>query len=547
MPGARGASPASIRARNPGPVAKFSPRFERRLHRPRIKPLIAPTILEAPGHGPALSCTGVTKHYGGVRALRGVDWELRAGEVHALCGENGAGKSTLARICAGIARPDSGEIRLGGRAVAWSGSDEARRAGIGIILQELDLFANLTVAENIALGNPALEARRWVSFEGLARAVKSCLLEAGVTADPGTVLGELGVSQWQLVAIARVLSLEARVIFMDEPTSALTDDAVERLFDVIGRLKARGVAIAYVSHKMSEIFRVCDRISVMRDGEMIATSGRDDTTIEKVIQQMVGRPVKAHEATPPAGPRISVLGARNLATRKLRGISFDLARGEILGVAGLVAAGRSELGRALFGMSPLTGGTITLADGAYRPTGVCGAKRRGLALVPEDRRRDGLFMGMSVRENTTLAALGRYAMAGWINRAREAQATREQLSQSRAKYRDDSLPVDALSGGNQQKVLLGKWLLTRPGVCFLDDPTRGIDVGAKDDIYRMIADLARDGVGMLWVSSELPELIANSHRIMVLHEGALQGILDSASATQESVMRLATGRGAATP
>jgi len=505
--------------------------------------LIAPSPTVGSG-GPALACTRLSKHYGGVRALQGVDWELQPGEVHALCGENGAGKSTLARICAGIAKPDSGEIRLGGRVVAWSGSDEARRSGIGIILQELDLFAHLTVAENVALGNPALEARRWVSFPRLAEAVAPHLREAGVAADPGATLGDLSVSQWQLVAIARVLSLEARVIFMDEPTSALTDDAVERLFAVIARLKARGVAIAYVSHKMSEIFRVCDRISVMRDGEMIGTSRRADTSIEAVIRQMVGRPLEGRRALAPARSGNSVLSARSLSTRKLRGVSFDLADGEILGIAGLVASGRSELGRALFGMTPVTGGTLELAGKPYRPRGVPEALRRGLALVPEDRRRDGLFMRMSIRENTTLADLGRYCRRGFIRRAAESGAARAQLARASARYGDDALPVETLSGGNQQKVLIAKWLLTRPGVCFLDDPTRGIDVGAKDDTYRMIAALAAEGVGVLWVSSELPELIANSHRILVLHEGAPMGVLDSSAATQESVMRLATGHGA---
>jgi ABC-type sugar transport system ATPase subunit len=334
---------------------------------------------------------------------------------------------------------------------------------------------------------------------------------------------------------------------MDEPTSALTEDAVDRLFDVIGRLKARGVAIAYVSHKMSEIFRICDRISVMRDGEMIATSERDQTSAETVIRQMVGRPVRAHEAAPPAGPKTPALRARNLSTRKLRGITFDLAGGEIVGVAGLVASGRSELGRALFGMIPITGGTLALADGTYRPRSVRGAMRRGLALVPEDRRQDGLFMRMSVLENTTIAALRRYSRIGWVSGQKERVAALGLLKQSRAVFADDASPVDALSGGNQQKVLISKWLLTAPRIIFLDDPTRGIDVGAKDDIYRLIAGLARDDVGILWVSSELPELIANSHRIMVLHEGALQGILDSTEATQESVMRLATGRGGPAP
>ena len=493
------------------------------------------------GSPPALACTQLAKHYGGARALAGVDWELQPGEVHALCGENGAGKSTLARICAGITRPDSGEIRVDGNRVAWSGPDEARRQGIGIILQELDLFAHLTVAENIALGNPVLEESRWVSFEKLAGAVAPHLRDAGIPVDPGTLLGELSVSQWQLVAIARVLSLDARVIFMDEPTSALTEDAVERLFTVIEGLKARGVAIAYVSHKMSEIFRICDRITVMRDGERVSTSRREDTSVAEVIQQMVGRPVGAREATPPEDPRISVLGVWKLSTRKLSGISFDLADGEILGVAGLVGSGRTELARALFGMTRVTSGSITLADGDYRPRGVSDAMRRRLVLVPEDRRRDGLFMRMSVRENTSLAALRRYARMGWIDGKREATEAREQLDDVHAKYGDAEHPVEGLSGGNQQKVLLAKWLLSRPKVCFLDDPTRGIDVGAKEDIYRLIAALAQEGVGIVWVSSELPELIANSHRIMVLHEGALRGILDSASATQEEVMRLATG------
>lgn len=406
-----------IRARNcsrharsfPGSIAGL------RTPDPSLDPFPTPA---SPGNGPAIACTRIGKRYGGVRALHDVSWELRAGEVHALCGENGAGKSTLARIFAGIARPDSGEILLGGRAVAWSGPEEARRSGIGIILQELDLFPNLTVAENVALGNPVLEAAHWVSFQRLGQAVAPFLREAGVPVEPGAMLGDLNVSQWQLVAIARVLSLEARMVFMDEPTSALTEEAVERLFAVIGRLKARGVAIAYVSHKMSEIFRICDRISVMRDGEMISTARRDDTTIETVIRQIVGRRVDARKTRAPARSSAHALCARDLSTRKLRRVSFELGEGEILGVSGLVASGRSELGRALFGMTPIIGGTISLAGRDYRPRGVPEAMRQGLALVPEDRRRDGLFMRMSVRENTSLADIGRYARRGLSTAAR---------------------------------------------------------------------------------------------------------------------------------
>lgn len=490
---------------------------------------------------PLLSCSRIGKRYGGVQALRGVSWELHAGEVHALCGENGAGKSTLARICCGIAAPDEGELHYAGRPVSWPGPAHARRAGIGIILQELDLFAGLSVAENIALGNPRLETGRGVAFAALHQAVIPLLGEVGLAVDPATPLGRLSVAQWQLVAIARVLGLEARVIFMDEPTSALTEDAVERLFAVIARLRSRGVAIVYVSHKMAEIFRISDRVSVMRDGAMIGTSRCRDTTIDTVIQRMVGRSVTARRAVSPPAPGRPVLHVRDLSTRKLRGVSFTLAAGEILGVAGLVASGRSELGRALFGLVPITGGGLTLHDRPYQPKRVRDAVTRGLVLVPEDRRQ-GLVLRMGVRQNTTLACLDGYSRLSWIDQARETAAATRILARCRVKCDDDELPVNSLSGGNQQKVLIGKWLLAGPRVCFFDDPTRGIDIGAKDDLYDMSAGLAAEGVAVIWVSSELPELLANAHRILVLHEGRVAGILDAADATQERVMQLATGQ-----
>ncbi len=494
---------------------------------------------------PVLACTNLVKRYGGVQALGGVNWELRAGEVHALCGENGAGKSTLARICCGITAPDAGELLFAGRRVTWSGADEARRAGLGIILQELDLFAGLTVAENIALGNPRLEPHRWISRSELDRAVRRLLDDVRLGVDPSTLLGRLSVSQWQLVAIARALAIEARVIFMDEPTSALTDDAVERLFELMARLKLRGVAVVYVSHKMAEIFRISDRISVMRDGALIGTAARERTSIDQVIQQMVGRPVASRRAIggaarPEATP---LLQAENLTSRRLRSVSFQLAAGEILGVAGLVGSGRSELGRVLFGLSPLTAGDLVLQGAAFRPRKARDAIERGLVLVPEDRRQ-GLVLGMNVRQNTTLACLRNFSRAGWISREDEAAATTRVLAVCRTKRAHDEMPVGALSGGNQQKVLLGKWLLTDPGVCFFDDPTRGIDVGAKDDFYRLLADLAGRGVGIIWVSSELPELLGNAHRVLVLHEGRCAGIIAAASATQEGIMGLATGHAA---
>ena len=488
-----------------------------------------------------LECRNIQKHYGGVVALKNVSWNLLPGEVHALCGENGAGKSTLARILSGITVPDSGEILLEGRPVNWTGAHAARQAGIGMILQELDLFANLSIAENLAIGNARLEAGAWVSPKALHAAARPLLRDVGLDLDPALPLGSLSVSQWQLVAIARVLGLDARIIFMDEPTSALTDDAVERLFGLIRRLKQRNVAIVYVSHKMDEIFRICDRVSVMRDGEMISTLESSKTSINQVIQQMVGRAMTTGRRGKTSVNDKALLEAREISTRKLKRVSFALGRGEILGIAGLVGSGRSEVGRALFGLSPITGGEVVLEGRPYQPASPHDAVVHGIALVPEDRQREGLVPGMGIQQNTTLASLPGYSRAGWIDRGKESAASTEILASCRTKIADQQLPVRSLSGGNQQKVLIGKWLLTHPRICFFDDPTRGIDIGAKDDIYRMVSDLAGKGLGVIWVSSELPELLANADRILVLHEGSCTGILDAATATQEEIMQRATG------
>jgi len=489
-----------------------------------------------------IECRHIQKHYGGVVAVKDVSLRIEPGEVHALCGENGAGKSSLARIIAGIAQPDGGEILLEGKPVTWSGPQQAREAGVSIILQELDLFAHLSIAENLALGNPRLEKSKWVSRAALHEAVKPLLRDVGLDLDPALPLETLSVSHWQLVAIARVLGIDAKIIFMDEPTSALTDDAVERLFGLIARLKARSVSIVYVSHKMDEIFRICDRVSVMRDGALIGTEKCSDTTIDQVIQQMVGRAVQVRRGTQeaPAESTAPVLTLDHVSTRKLSDISFTLRPGEILGVAGLVASGRSELGRMLFGLSPITGGAVKLAGQPYAPRDPRVAVSHGVALVPEDRQREGLFAGMSVRHNATLASLPHFSRANFIQDGEEKAAATQALQRCNTKLAHDELPVSALSGGNQQKVLIGKWLMTKPKVGFFDDPTRGIDIGAKDDIYKLLAQLAGDGLGIIWVSSELPELLANAHRILVLYEGRAMGILDAAGAAQEDIMRLAT-------
>jgi ABC-type sugar transport system ATPase subunit len=494
-----------------------------------------------PASDAILKCRNLCKRYGGVAALKGVSWQLLPGEVHALCGENGAGKSTLARVLCGITTPDEGEIVFEGKAVKWKGPMAARQAGLGMILQELDLFAHLSVAENLAIGNEKMASSRWVSPRALCEATRPLLHDVGLECDPSTQLGRLSVSQWQLVAIARVLGLEAKVIFMDEPTSALTDDAVERLFGLIRRLKERGVAIVYVSHKMNEIFRICDRVSVMRDGEMICTDSRDATTVDTVIQRMVGRAILATRRSVSSATDKVLLEARAISTGKLHDISFTVREGEIIGVAGLVGSGRSELGRMLFGTSPLTSGSLMLKGSDFRPCGPHDAVKRGVALVPEDRQREGLVPRMSIRENATLSALPAFAWWSWVDHRLETAATTQALVACRTKIADQELPVQSLSGGNQQKVLISKWLLTDPRICFFDDPTRGIDIGAKDDIYRLVNELAGKGLGIIWVSSELPELLLNAHRILVLHEGRCQGIIDAAPATQEDIMRLATG------
>ncbi len=470
-----------------------------------------------------LSAAHIDKHYGGVYALKAASFSLRAGEVHALMGENGAGKSTLARILAGSTRADAGEIQLNGAPVAIASPLDAQRHGIGIIYQELDLFPNLTAAENIVIGNLCFSGGRMETF------CRPFLDQAGLPCPSTTLAGDLPIGQQQLLAIARALSMNARIILMDEPTSSLFDDAAERLFGLIASLKQRGVAIVYVSHKMDEIFRICDRITVLRDGETIGTRDIAETSREEVIRMMVGRDLLFTGRPQRPHPGATLLTVDGLTTRKLRGVSFRLRRGEVLGIAGLVGSGRSELGCALTGLDRILGGRFTLAHGAT------------LGLVPEDRKSQGLMMQLSVLENSTLAILPRLQFAGFIDRAREAREL-EPVSQRLAlKCASYAAPVSTLSGGNQQKALLARWLLANPDILFLDDPARGIDVGAKQDIYRIVDELAAAGKGVIFVSSELPELLRCCDRILVLNEGRLTAEFSAAEATQEKIMASATG------
>ncbi len=483
------------------------------------------------------------KRYGHVRALCGASFSLRAGEVHALMGENGAGKSTLARIAAGAETLDGGTILLDGHPAAISGPLDAQRLGIAIVYQELDLVPHLSAAENVVIGNLKFASRGAVSFRRLDRIARPFLERVGFLRGPRTQVGELPIGDAQLVAIARALSMDPRVLLLDEPTSALFDDAAENLFRLIGDLKRQGIAVVVVSHKMDEALRIADRITVLRDGATAGTRETAETSLGEIVSMMAGREpaparVRAPAAQTAAGPVL--LSVEGLTTAKLRGVSFELRAGEVLGVAGLVGAGRSELGAALFGVDPILSGAIRLRGTPFHPRSVRHAMESGIGLLPEDRKELGLMMRMSVVENATMASLARWQRFGVIRRRSELDAIapfRERLA-LRAPSPDS--PVGTLSGGNQQKVLLMRWLLADPGVLFLDDPARGIDIGAKQDIYRTIEDLAAAGKSVILVSSELPELLRCADRILVLNGGRAAAMFSAAEATRERIVAAAT-------
>ncbi|HMC60292.1 MAG TPA: sugar ABC transporter ATP-binding protein, partial [Candidatus Solibacter sp.] len=402
------------------------------------------------------------------------------------------------------------------------------RLGIGIIYQELDPFPNLTVGENLVIGNLHFREGRLVSPRRIEAFCRPFLDRVGLACGAGEVVAALSIGQKQLVAIARALSMNARILLMDEPTSSLFDDAVERLFGLIGELKRAGVSVVYISHKMDEIFRICDRATVLRDGETIGTVEIAATDASQIIRMMVGRDLQMAARPERRDPGDVVLSVERLTTDKLRGISFELRRGEVLGVAGLVGAGRSELGAALIGMDRIRSGYIRL--------------HASIGLVPEDRRLQGLMMRMSVLENCTIAVLPRMQRLGFIRHQQERRALEPLARRLGLDCDSTARPVNQLSGGNQQKALLARWLLRDPDVLFLDDPTRGIDVGAKQDIYGIVDELAAAGKGVILVSSELPELLRCCHRIMVLSEGRLTAIYDAKEATQENIMAAATTR-----
>jgi len=486
---------------------------------------------------PVLEARNISKRFQGTQALRDVSFSLEKGEVHALMGENGAGKSTLAKVIAGVVIPDEGEILVEGRKVTLNHPLQAQASGIGMVFQELDLFPHLSVAENIAVANPAAHESAVVRKRTLEAWSANFLGQVKLEIRPETLLCNLSIGQVQRVAIARALSLKSRILLLDEPTSSLTEDGVESLFALIEHLKSSGVSFVYVSHKMAEVSRIADRVTVLRDGAFVGTRTARDLTSEELITMMVGRKLDRNERTDRScGPDL-VLEVRGLTTSFLSPIDFHLHAGEVLGIAGLVGAGRSELGAVLFGMRPRTGGVVRLKGKPFAPNSPAEAIQSGLCLLPEDRRWEGIFPQMSVRENASIVILKRLGRGMFQKESQKVAEFQTKLAVSAA----PETAISNLSGGNQQKIVLARWLLADPAVLFLDDPTRGIDVAAKEEIYKIIDELAVQGKGVILVSSELPELWRCCDRILVLQEGRQAGIVETKDSSQEEVMQLATG------
>jgi ribose transport system ATP-binding protein len=488
-----------------------------------------------------LQATGLIKSYPGVRALKGVSLTLRRGEVLAVIGENGAGKSTLMKILAGVQQPDGGSIAVDGREVRLSSVLDAQALGIALIHQELNLADNLDVAANIFLGRERLK-RGLIDTRRHLEDARVHLAAVGLSVDPATSVGTLSLGQQQLVEIAKALSVDARVLIFDEPTSSLSSSEAANLFRVIEELRSRGVGIVYISHRLGEVKALADRVVVLRDGENAGELPKSEIEHNAMVRMMVGRDLSqfyAHEPHPPGPVALEVEGLRTAAHPE-HPLSFRVHAGEIVGVAGLVGAGRTEMLEALFGVTPAVAGVVRVAGVEVRPESPRDAIRAGLALVPEDRKRQGVILQMAVRENVSLAALQRDSRHGFLDRVREEGLATAMIGSLRIKTPSAEQPVQFLSGGNQQKVVLGKWLAMKPKVLLLDEPTRGIDVGAKHEIYRLMEDLAREGVAILFVSSELEEILGLSDRTLVLHEGRITGELSRNALSEEAVLHLAT-------
>ena len=497
------------------------------------------------GNHPLLKMEGITKSFDGIRALGGVNFDVMPGEVHALVGENGAGKSTLMKILAGALQADAGRVSIDGEHVVIKSPPQAIGLGIRIIYQELNLVPHLSVAENIFLGHLPTSMPGWVSGREMIAGAEKILADLGLNLDVRASVNRLSIAQQQMVEIAKAISRKARIIAMDEPSASLTQHEQENLWRLVRTLRSSGVGVIYISHRMNEVFDLSDRITVLRDGQTVATHATADVSEDQIVSEMVGRVLDqaAAQRISSAGGAL-VLEVRGLTSRgRLTDVSFDVRAGEVVALAGLVGAGRTEIARCLFGADRVDAGTFRLDGRPFAPKSPREAIEAGIGFLTEDRKDQGLILRMTIRENTTLASMGMFSKFGWIQGRRERARATEESTRLRVRTSTVERAVGELSGGNQQKVVLAKWLLREPRLLILDEPTRGIDVAAKAEIYELMNEMKQRGVAILMISSDLPEVLATADRVIVIRGGRVAGELSAEAATQESVGRLAIGAG----
>src|SRR6187551_2517381 len=504
--------------------------------------MFQPTTVTTSHPEPLLALEHAQKSFGAVHALEDGEIELFGGEVHGLVGENGAGKSTLVKILAGVHRPDSGRLLLDGEEAIFDNAKQSQAAGIAIIFQEPTLFPDLTVAENIFVGVQPLKRFRRIDGRRMRREVTMLFEQLGVRLDPDRLARGLSIADQQLVEIAKALTTNARVIVMDEPTAALTSAEVDRLFRIVETLRARGNAVLFVSHRLEEIFAICQRVTVMRDGRHVLTKPIGELTVQSIIRAMVGRDMEALFPKLETEPGRVVLEVDRLTREGVfTDVSFQVRSGEIVALAGLVGAGRTEVARAIFGIDRFDAGAVEIDGRRLPPGSPSAAMSAGIGLVPEDRRQQGLVMDFSIERNIALASLDTVQRGGLIFRGAERSFARDWALRLQLKYARLSNPVWTLSGGNQQKTVLAKWLGRKPRLLIVDEPTRGIDVGTKAEVHRLLSELAAQGVAVLMISSELPEVLGMADRVVVLFEGRVTGEFTGAEATEDAIMHAATG------
>ncbi|MFG6113958.1 sugar ABC transporter ATP-binding protein [Halobacillus sp. MO56] len=486
---------------------------------------------------------GIKKSFGPVEVLKGVDFELRTGEVHALMGENGAGKSTMIKVLTGIHPRNNGEIYIRGERKTYTNPKQAEKDGIAVIHQELNIIPTLTVAQNMFLGKELKYGRTGIlRSKEMKQKTIEYLDKLGVYIDPDQEAGELSVGKQQMIEIARAIATDAEVLIMDEPTAALTDKEIEALFKVIDSLKEQGVGIVYISHRMEEIFKICDRITVLRDGEYVGTRDASTTDLNEIVKMMVGRDLGEQFPHRERSEGEVLLQVKDIsAPGYFENISFDVARGEILGVAGLMGAGRTEIMESLFGARKFKGGEVRLDGKPIKIKHPADAINKGIGLITEDRKGKGLVLNQTIRENMALTNLPHVSQNKIIQKKREQELVDRLMKRLNVKATGPEQTVGSLSGGNQQKVVIGKWLGIQPKLLILDEPTRGVDIGAKKEIYHIMNELTSFGVAIIMISSELPEVLGMSDRIMVIHEGKVGAILNRDEADQEKIMYAATG------